>query len=77
MKYQKYIFYLNPCPPLCIDNIEECKHILQGKAEYTMEYSRYAPCDGQTQDQLISLYQQEQDLLEAASGGAGGKKKKK
>ena len=42
-----------------------------------MEYARYAPCDSQTQDQLISLYQQEQDLLEAASGGAGGKKKKK
>ena len=57
--------------------IEQCKHILQGKAEYTMEYSRYAPCDSQTQAELISQYQQEQDLLEAASSGAGGKKKKK
>ena len=43
-----------------------------------MEYARYAPCDSQTHDQLVSQYRQEQDLLEAASsGGAGGKKKKK
>ena len=42
-----------------------------------MEYSRYAPCDSQTQAELISLYQQEQDLLEASASGAGGKKKKK
>ena len=44
-----------------------------------MEYARYAPCDGQTQNQLIAEYEKEQEELEAASSGgvAASKKKKK
>ena len=42
-----------------------------------MEYARYAPADSETQDQLVSHFQQEQEILEAASSGGGAKKKKK
>ena len=42
-----------------------------------MEYARYAPADSETQDQLVSQFQQEQEILEAASSGGGAKKKKK
>ena len=42
-----------------------------------MEYSRYAPCDSETQTQIVSEYEQQQQASEAASSASGGKKKKK
>ena len=33
----------------------------QGKAEFTMEFSRYAPAPSQVQEELIAAYKEEQE----------------
>jgi len=53
----------------------ELRSLTQGKGEYSMEYSRYAPATPETQDKVVSQWHQKQE--EALEAKSGGKKKKK
>lgn len=52
----------------------------QGKGEYSMEYSRYAPCDAAVQDEVVAEHRAslgQQGGSDGGGSGPGGKKKKK
>jgi len=55
----------------------ELRSVTQGKGEYSMEYSRYAPTEQDVQEQIISEYEASLNPTSASDSSSGGKKKKK
>ena len=53
----------------------ELRSATQGKGEYTMEYSRYAPTTPAVQSKIVDQYQQ--SLAGGGTQGGSDKKKKK
>lgn len=43
--------------------VGELRSTTQGKGEYSMEYSRYAPVDSELQDKLVEEYQIKMGLI--------------